>query len=146
MSEDSAENLGEYLNEQPRKPLTERQFRELRGKYFTIRHHRVRPCNHLLDQINEPTFRNCQSCWFCFFSSHGELVQVTDKAMQEQGAPFLDKMRGRTYRKMFCAYMSTLARLKREQEETQCDSKTCRGACGEDSPSSDPSPNENVTK
>lgn len=96
--------------------LTERQFRELRGKYFTIRHFRVRPCNHHLDQINEPTFRNCESCWFTFFSSHGELVQVTDKAIQEQGAPFLDKMRGRTYRKMFCRYMSTLARLKREQD------------------------------
>jgi hypothetical protein len=105
----------EPVSVQPQQ-LTELQFRELRGKYFTVRHYRVKPCNHLLDQINEPTFRNCENCWFTFFSSHGELVQVTDKAMQEQGAPFLDKMRGCTYRKMFCRYMSTLARLKREQD------------------------------
>jgi hypothetical protein len=104
-------------NEPSQPQITEQQFRELRGKYFTVRHPRVKECNHALDQINEPTFRNCQFCWFSFFSSHGELVQVTDKAIQEQGPAFLDKMRGREYRKRFCQYMSTLAHFQKEADE-----------------------------
>lgn len=100
----------------PGSKLSERQFRELRGKYFTVRHLRVRECWHLLDQIAEPTFRNCQYCWWAFFSSHGELVNVTDEAFKEHGAAFVDKMRGVTYRKMFTSYMSTLAAFKVEAD------------------------------
>ena len=97
--------------------IDESTMRVLRGKYFTVRHGRVKECNHLLDQINEPTFRNCQFCWFSFFSTHGELVQVTDKAVQEQGVAFLDKMRGRKYREMFFRFMSTMAKFKKEYDE-----------------------------
>jgi hypothetical protein len=109
--------VAEQTDAQPQKPMTEAQFRKLRGMYFTIRHHRVQPCGHLLDQINEPSFRNCEACWFCFFNSHGPLVEVTDKAFQEQGPAFLDKMRGSKYRKMFVRFMSTLAQMKRENDE-----------------------------
>lgn len=115
-NEQTPEQLAEHLNAQPQKPLTEQQFRKLRGLYFTVRHHRVSPCGHLLDQINEPTFRNCEACWFCFFNSHGPLVEVTDKALQEQGFRFLDKMRGKKYRTMFLSFMSTIARMKRESD------------------------------
>jgi hypothetical protein len=107
----------EKINAPAQQPLTEQQFRMLRGKFFTVRHNRVKECGHLLDQINEPTFRNCEYCWWAFFSSHGELVQVTDKAFQEQGVAFLDKMRGKKYRIQFCRYMSTLARFKKEADE-----------------------------
>jgi len=101
------------------KQITPAQFRELRGKFFTVRHERVKTCGHALDNINEPTFRNCETCWFSFFASHGELVKVTDKALQEHGDAFLDKMRGRTYRKMFCRFMSTMNRLKKDAEALQ---------------------------
>ena len=111
------EELESRLNAEPQKPLTEAQFRKLRGMYFTVRHHRVQPCGHLLDQINEPTFRNCEACWFCFFNSHGPLVEVTDKAFQEQGPAFLDKMRGVKYRKAFTSFMSTIASMKKESDE-----------------------------
>jgi hypothetical protein len=111
------EELESRLNVEPQKPLTEAQFRKLRGMYFTVRHHRVQPCGHLLDQINEPTFRNCEACWFGFFNSHGPLVEVTDKAFQEQGPAFLDKMRGVKYRKAFTSFMSTIARMKKESDE-----------------------------
>lgn len=113
------EELESRLNVEPQKPLTQEQFRKLRGLYFTIRHHRVQPCGHLLDQINEPTFRNCEACWFCFFNSHGPLVEVTDKAFQEQGPAFLDKMRGVKYRRAFTSFMSTIARMKKESDEQQ---------------------------
>lgn len=97
-------------------PLTPEQFRKLRGRYFTIRHHRAKPCNHKIDEINEPRHRNCESCYFMWFSAHGELVQVADRALQEQGKDFLIRMRGRHFYEMFVRYMSTLARLKKEQE------------------------------
>ena len=100
----------------PTNKLSERQFRELRGKYFTIRHPRVKECGHALDQINEPTFRNCQTCWFSFFSTHAELVTVTDEAFREHGAAFVDKMRGRRYRTMFTRFMATMARFKQESD------------------------------
>jgi hypothetical protein len=125
------EEISARLNKESQKPLTERQFRELRGKYFTIRHPRVKPCNHHLDQINEPTFRNCESCWFMFFNSHGPLVEVTDKAFQEQGPAFLDKMRGIKYRKAFTSFMSTVARMKRENDEQQSREIQSGGSLGE---------------
>ena len=103
----------------PSNKLTESQFRELRGKYFTVRHHRVKECGHLLDMINEPTFRNCEYCWWAFFSSHGELVNVTDEAFKEHGPTFVDRLRGKQYRKMFTRYMSTLAAFKLEADVMQ---------------------------
>jgi hypothetical protein len=101
----------------PQKQLTETEFRKLRGQYFTVRHQRVKPCGHKIDELNEPRHRNCEACWFCFFNSHAQLIEVTDKALQEQGPAFLDKMRGKKYREYFCKFMSTVARMKRESDE-----------------------------
>jgi len=103
--------------------LTESQFRELRNRYFTIRHPRVKVCGHALDQINEPTFRNCEHCWFSFFSTHAELVTVTDEAFQEHGSAFVDRMRGVTYRKMFVRFMATMARFKQESDALKAQEK-----------------------
>ncbi len=119
------------LNAAPQKQLTEAEFRKLRGAYFTVCHFIVQPCGHKLDQINEPTFRNCEACWFCFFNSHGQLVQVTDKAFQEQGPAFLDKMRGMKYRKMFVRFMATIARLKKESDERAAESTNTESANNE---------------
>ncbi len=72
----------------PPEQMTLRQFKQLRGKYFTVKHKRMTPCGHRLDQINEPR-NNCEFCWFAFFQTHGELVQTADRAYQEQGIEFL---------------------------------------------------------
>ncbi len=125
------EELAARLNAEPKKQLSEAQLRQLRNLYFTVRHHRVQPCGHLLDQINEPTFRNCEACWFCFFNSHGQLVEVTDKAFQEQGRDFLVKMRGERYAKMFTRFMSTVARMKRESDEQQRSEIQSSGSLGQ---------------
>jgi hypothetical protein len=109
------EELLTKLNE-PASKLTESQFRELRGKYFTVRHLRVKECGHLLDQINEPTFRNCEYCWFFFLESHPELVRVADEAYIEHGAAFIDKLRGRKFRVMFARFMATKLAMKMEME------------------------------
>ena len=77
--------LADNIQPNPINHLTEAQFRQLRGRYFTIRHVPVPECGHLIDMINEPRHRNCEWCYWAWFSAHGELVQVADKALQEQG-------------------------------------------------------------
>ena len=111
-------------NVQPQKQLTESQFRQLRGLYFTVRHHKVQPCGHKIDELNEPRHRNCQSCWFLFFESHPQLVEVTDRAFIDQGTKFLDKMRGKAYTKWFGRFMATKLRLKQESDEHEARNKT----------------------
>jgi hypothetical protein len=108
----------DHTQETPAQPkqITQKQFRELRGKYFTVRHPRVKDCGHHQDQINEPTFRNCEYCWFAFLETHPELVKVVDEAYVEHGAAFIDKMRGVKFRKMFCRYMATKLKLQKEKE------------------------------
>ena len=116
------------------KQITELQLRQLRGKYFTVRHPRTIGCDHHQDQINEPTFRNCESCWYAFFSTHGELVNVTHEAFSEHGAAFVEKLRGRKYVRMFTRFMSTMNRLREDAEKLQKEKdepnvqKGCEGA------------------
>ncbi len=98
--------------------MTLRQFKALRAKYFTVKHKRMDPCGHRLDAMNEPR-NNCEFCWFAFFQTHGELVQTTDRAYQEQGTEFLDRTRGQKYRKMFLRFMSTIAMFKKEMEDAK---------------------------
>jgi hypothetical protein len=59
------------------------------------------------------------------------LVEVTDKAFQEQGFRFLDKMRGVTYRKAFTSFMSTIARMKKESDEQQRSEIQSSGSLGQ---------------
>jgi hypothetical protein len=42
---------------------------------------------------------------------------VADEAYIEQGAAFLDKMRGKTFRVMFCRYMATKLKMQKEKEQ-----------------------------
>jgi hypothetical protein len=113
------EELESRLNVEPQKPLSEAQFRKLRNLYFTVRHTLVKECGHKIDMINEPRHRNCEFCYWTWLSAHGELVQVADRALQEQGKAFLIKMRGRHFYEMFVRYMSTLARFKKEQDDKE---------------------------
>jgi hypothetical protein len=111
--------MDEHNHNHGPKQITEAQLRKLRGQYFTVRHERVKTCGHALDSINEPTFRNCETCWFSFFVTHGELVKVTDEAIQEHGLAFVDKLRGKKYRVQFCRFMSTMNRLREDAEKLQ---------------------------
>jgi hypothetical protein len=102
----------------PPKLMTESEFRMMRRMHFTVRHGRVDVCGHRFDSITEPR-NNCEYCWWAFFKSHGELVQVTDRAYQEQGSDFVDKLRGVKYRKNFLKFMATLAKFQAEAAQTQ---------------------------
>jgi hypothetical protein len=116
------DSLLSRLND-PGTKLTERQFCELRGKYFTVRHYTVPDCGHKIDVINEPTFRNCQYCWFTWLESHPELVKTADEAYIEHGAAFIDKLRGKKFRVMFTRFMATKLAMKKEMDERAAQEK-----------------------
>ena len=117
----AVKGVAQILADDAAKPpqiLTETQFRALRRQYFTVRHGRCQPCGHRFDVITEPR-TNCEHCWFHWLNEHGELIQTADRAYTEQGEKFLIAMRGLKFTKMFLRFMSTLARLKQEAEQTE---------------------------
>jgi hypothetical protein len=110
---------GEAAEElRPQKPLSEREIRELRRVYFTVRHDTLKECGHKHDRIHEPK-NNCERCWFVFFNTHGELIQTADKAFQENGKNFIESIRGRKFLKYFLRYMATIAQLRKVLQENE---------------------------
>jgi hypothetical protein len=107
--------IASQLQSTPRQ-ISQAEFKQLRRVYFTVRHDRVDICDHKLDRMNQPT-DNCEFCWYAWFDSHPDLVKTADRAYIEQGAKFLDKIRGTRFRKMFCRFMVTKLKLQQEQEE-----------------------------
>jgi predicted nucleic acid-binding Zn-ribbon protein len=96
--------------------LTEALMRKLRGKYFTVRHPRLTNCGHKFDTINEPK-TNCENCWFQFFNTHPQLVEVTDQFRRTHGRGPLIGMRGLKYVKLFERYMATVIALMKQERE-----------------------------
>jgi len=96
-------------------PVTESLIRKMRAKYFTVRHQRLEGCGHKYDQINEPQHRNCENCWFQWFNTHPQLVEVTDQFYRIHGAKALEGMRGTKYLKMFRRYMATVVHFMQEE-------------------------------
>lgn len=100
--------------EQPPQQLTEAMIRKLRAKYFTVRHQRLEGCGHKFDEINQPRF-NCENCWFQWFNTHPQLVEVTDQFYRTHGAKALEAMRGTKYLKNFRRYMATVIHFMKEE-------------------------------
>ncbi len=85
----------------------------LRGKFFTVVHGAVESCGHLLGLNDEPTFRNCEHCWFAYFSSHADLVSMTGKIMATDGGrDSVVRIKGTKFVQMFLRFVKTLERLK----------------------------------
>lgn len=95
--------------------LTERLMAKLRSHYFTVRHPVLANCGHKMDQLRQPR-TGCENCWWQWFNTHAELVEVTDQFYRTQGRGPLIAMRGRKYVKMFFRFMSTVAHMKAEVE------------------------------
>src|SRR5271157_5895140 len=87
---------------------------KLRGKYFTVRHVRLGVCDHLLDMINQPR-NNCENCWFQWFNTHPQLVEVADQFFRTQGKKPMIGMRGERFVKMFLRYMSTVIHFMKQE-------------------------------
>jgi hypothetical protein len=101
-------------------PMTLSKFRELRGKFFTIRQEAVEPCGHPMGVQDEPQFSNCQHCWYAYFSQHTELVLMVGKLMAlENGVNTVTRARGKKFVKMFQRFVKTLERLKEVTYDTE---------------------------
>ena len=100
---------------QPPKQLSEREYKELLRKFFTVRHARLTNCGHKFVPNIQPR-NNCENCWWTFFNTHKELVELTDKFWAEFGKEALIGMRGKKYVTMFGRFMATVIRLKQEDE------------------------------
>lgn len=102
----------------PAKQLSKAEFKQLMGKFFTVRHKTVKACGHKLDTNQDPR-HNCESCWFASFSMNGDTTRLADQCFQEGGAALLTKFRGSRFTKNFLKYMSTLARFQKEAEQAE---------------------------
>ena len=96
--------------------LTEPLMRQLRGKYFTVKHPRLETCGHKYDPINEPRHRNCENCWFQFLNTHPQLVETADQFFRTQGKKAMIGMRGEHFVKMFVRYMATVIHMMNEEK------------------------------
>src|SRR5208337_328718 len=94
--------------------VTERLLRSLRGKYFTVKHVRLGVCGHLLDMLNQPR-NNCEQCWFQWFNTHPQLVEVADQFFRTHGKKPMIGMRGEKFVKNFLRYMSTIIHLMKQE-------------------------------
>ena len=117
-----AVDLGETANptpdiEAPKGPITEAQYRKMRGQYFTVRHIPLTDCGHKMDVINEPRHRNCENCWYNWLNYHPKLVEVVDEMWREHGKAFVVRMRGEHFARMYGRFQATIAHFKRQEEE-----------------------------
>jgi hypothetical protein len=96
------------------------------AKHGTLKY-QVLPCGHKFVEGKEPK-RNCEQCWFTFFSVYGELTQTADEAFVTHGEAALVQLRGRKFTNNFKKYMSTLAHyqqiVKAQSEAIQNESST----------------------
>jgi hypothetical protein len=106
--------------------ITERLLRSLRGKYFTVRHVRLGVCGHLLDMINQPR-NNCEQCWFQFYNTHPQLVEVADQFFRTHGKKPMIGMRGEKFVKMFLRYMATIIHLMKQEGRIPSDTDNQQG-------------------
>jgi hypothetical protein len=95
--------------------ITEKLLRQLRNRYFTVKHVVLTNCNHRLDMINQPK-NNCENCWFQWFNTHPQLVETTDQFFRTHGKGPLIGMRGEKYCKMFVRYMATIIHFMNEEK------------------------------
>ena len=102
-----------------RPKLTDTEIRRLRRQFITVIYPRVAACGHKYIAEEQPR-KNCPDCWFTFFQNHGELVQTTDELFNTDGGLELIKtLRGGKFLKMFLRFMSTIAHIKKNEENMQ---------------------------
>jgi hypothetical protein len=95
--------------------ITEKLLRQLRNRYFTVKHVVLTNCGHKLDMINFPK-RNCENCYFQWFNTHPQLVEVADQFYRTHGKGPLIGMRGKKFFVAFTRYMATIIHFMKEEE------------------------------
>jgi hypothetical protein len=99
------------------KKMSRREYKDAMRVMFTIRRSVVKECCHKINEERQPN-NNCKFCWFSWLNSHGELIQTADEMWHKPGGQIaLVNIQGRKFVKMWLKFMSTVARLKAEQEK-----------------------------
>ena len=112
------------------KQMTRQVWKQMMRMHFTVRRGRAQPCGHKLSSINVPNEKgentifitsdprkNCDSCWFTYFNTNGQMTNIADECFREAGRDVLERSRGKRFVKYFLRFMSTLARFQREAAE-----------------------------
>lgn len=114
------------------KQMTRQVWKQMMRIHFTIRRGKAQPCEHKLSSINVPNEKgettvfitsdprkNCDSCWFTYFNTNGQMTQIADECFREAGRDVLERSRGKRFVKYFLRFMSTIARFQREAAERE---------------------------
>jgi hypothetical protein len=96
--------------------ITPKLLKQLRGRYFTVKHVLLTNCWHKLDMINFPK-RNCENCYFTWFNTHPQLVETADQFFRIHGKGPLIGMRGRKFFIAFVRYMATIIHFQKEEQD-----------------------------
>ena len=112
------------------KQMTRQVWKQMMRMHFTVRRGRAQPCGHKLSSINVPNEKgentifitsdprkNCDSCWFTYFNTNGQMTNIADECFREAGRDVLERSRGKRFVKYFLRFMSTIARFQREAAE-----------------------------
>ena len=117
MNPEPVEVTDELKNAEPLEPFDpakiRTQYKELLRWRFTVRRPLVKQCGHKINIAADPR-NNCESCWWAYFSTNGQMTQIADECFTEAGRDVLERSRGKRFTKMFLRYMSTLAHFQRE--------------------------------
>ena len=110
--------------------MTRQVWKQMMRMHFTIRRGTAPGCGHKLSSINVPNEKgentifitsdprkNCDSCWFTYFNTNGQMTNIADECFREAGRDVLERSRGKRFVKYFLRFMSTLARFQREAAE-----------------------------
>jgi hypothetical protein len=94
--------------------ITPKLLKQMRGHYFTVRHDVLTNCGHKMDRMNQP-HNNCENCWYQFFNTHPQLVEVSDQFFRTHGKGPMIGMRGEKYFKNFVRFMATVIHFQKEE-------------------------------
>ena len=94
--------------------ITPKLLKQMRGHYFTVKHDVLTNCGHKMDRINQPRL-NCENCWYQFFNTHPQLVEVSDEFFRTHGKGPMIGMRGEKYFKNFVRFMATVLHFQKEE-------------------------------
>lgn len=110
--------------------ITPKLIRQMRGKYFTVKHVALTNCGHKIDMINQPK-NNCENCWYQWFNTHPQLVETADQFFRTHGKGPLIGMRGEKFFKMFVRYMATVIHFMKEEEALKAAQEKTNESSGE---------------
>ncbi len=104
---------------------TDNIIREPRPKQPVVR---VPQCGHRFKAGRTPEHVNCESCWFAFFQTHGELSQAVEEVYAKHGKSLIIHLKGKKFLDMFLKFLSTIAQYKQVIEDAKASKDANKGS------------------